>query len=237
MAQGMGGFMSLTGMADGEPTRSGVPVSDIMTGMYSVIGILAALQRRERTGQGGFVDTALVDTTVGVLANQGLNFLASGKIPARIGNAHPNIVPYQVFPVADGYIIIATGNDSQYVKLCGVLGAPELAKHPNYIDNKARLANRADIVDKLSALTAKFKMQDLADKLEAVGVPAGPINNARPGVRRPARQAPRHEARHSERSRQGRQHPRHPHPDHAWTASRWTPGTPRRGWASTRRRF
>ena len=176
MAQGMGGFMSLTGMAGGEPTRSGVPVSDIMTGMYSVIGILAALQRRERTGQGGYVDTALVDTTVGVLANQGLNFLASGKIPARIGNAHPNIVPYQVFPVADGFIIIATGNDSQYQKLCGVLGAPELAKHPNYIDNKARLTNRADIVDKLSALTAKFKMQDLADKLEAVGVPAGPIN-------------------------------------------------------------
>ncbi len=176
MAQGMGGFMSLTGMAGGEPTRSGVPVSDIMTGMYSVIGILAALQRRERTGQGGFVDTALVDTTVGVLANQGLNFLASGKIPARIGNAHPNIVPYQVFPVADGYIIIATGNDSQYQKLCGVLGAPELAKHPNYIDNKARLTNRADIVDKLSALTAKFNMQELADKLEAVGVPAGPIN-------------------------------------------------------------
>ena len=148
-----------------------------MTGMYSVIGILAALAQRERTGKGGYVDTALVDTTVGVLANQGLNFLASGKVPGRIGNAHPNIVPYQVFPVADGFIIIATGNDSQYQKLCGVLGAPELAKHPNYADNKSRLANRADIVDKLSALTAKFKMQDLADKLEAVGVPAGPINN------------------------------------------------------------
>ena len=148
-----------------------------MTGMYSVIGILAALAQRERTGKGCLVDTALVDTTVGVLANQGLNFLASGKVPERIGNAHPNIVPYQVFPVADGYIIIATGNDSQYQKLCGVLGAPELAKHPNYIDNKSRLANRADIVGKLSALTVKFKMQDLADKLEAVGVPAGPINN------------------------------------------------------------
>jgi crotonobetainyl-CoA:carnitine CoA-transferase CaiB-like acyl-CoA transferase len=177
MAQGMGGFMSLTGTADGEPTRAGVPVSDIMTGMYSVIGILAALAQRERTGKGSYVDTALVDTTVGVLANQGLNFLASGKVPGRIGNAHPNIVPYQVFPVADGFIIIATGNDSQYQKLCGVLGAPELAKHPNYADNKSRLANRADIVDKLSALTSKFKMQDLADKLEAVGVPAGPINN------------------------------------------------------------
>jgi crotonobetainyl-CoA:carnitine CoA-transferase CaiB-like acyl-CoA transferase len=168
--------MSLTGQADGEPTRSGVPVSDIFTGVYSVIGILAALQQRERTGQGCYVDTALVDSTVGVLANQGMNYLVGGKVPTRIGNAHPNIVPYQVFSVADGYIIIATGNDSQYVKLCGVLGAPELSKDPKYIDNKARLANRTEIVDKISALTAKFKMQDLADKLEAVGVPAGPIN-------------------------------------------------------------
>jgi crotonobetainyl-CoA:carnitine CoA-transferase CaiB-like acyl-CoA transferase len=177
MAQGLGGFMSLTGTADGEPTRAGVPVSDIMTGTYAVIGILAALARRERTGKGGYVDTALVDTTVGVLANQGLNFLASGKVPQRIGNAHPNIVPYQVFSVADGYIIIATGNDSQYQKLCTVLGAPGLAKDPAYIDNKSRLANRAELVGKLTALTMKFKMQDLADKLEAVGVPAGPINN------------------------------------------------------------
>jgi crotonobetainyl-CoA:carnitine CoA-transferase CaiB-like acyl-CoA transferase len=177
MAQGMGGFMSLTGTADGEPTRGGVPVSDIFTGVYSVIGILAALAQRERTGKGCYVDTALVDSTVGVLANQGMNYLASGKVPARIGNAHPNIVPYQVFTVADGYIIIATGNDSQYVKLCGVLGVPEFAKDPKYIDNKARLANRAELVGKLTALTVKFKMQDLADKLEAVGVPAGPINN------------------------------------------------------------
>jgi crotonobetainyl-CoA:carnitine CoA-transferase CaiB-like acyl-CoA transferase len=98
-------------------------------------------------------------------------------VPQRIGNAHPNIVPYQVFPVADGYIIIATGNDSQYQKLCGVLGEPGFAKDPNYIDNKARLANRAELVGKLSALTMKFRMADLADKLEAVGVPAGPIND------------------------------------------------------------
>ena len=176
MAQGMGGFMSLTGMADGEPTRAGVPVSDIFTGVYSVIGILAALAQRERTGRGCFVDTALVDSTVGVLANQGLNYLVSGKVPGRIGNAHPNIVPYQVFPVADGYIIIATGNDSQYRKLCAVLGEPVLAQHPDYIDNKARLAHRADIVDKLSALTKRMHSADLLAKLEAVGVPAGPIN-------------------------------------------------------------
>src|SRR5262249_8462703 len=123
-----------------------------------------------------YVDTALVDTTVGLLANQGMNYLVGGKVPARIGNAHPNIVPYQVFTVADGYIIIATGNDSQYVKLCGVLGAPELAQDERYIDNPGRLANRAELVGKLTALTMKFNMQDLADKLEAVGVPAGPIN-------------------------------------------------------------
>src|SRR6476659_6801959 len=176
MAQGIGGFMALTGTADGEPTRAGVPVSDIFTGVYSVIGILAALQQRQRTGKGCYVDTALVDSTVGVLANQGLNYLASGKVPGRIGNAHPNIVPYQVFPVSDGYIIIATGNDSQYQKLCGVLGAPELAKDPKYIDNKSRLANRAEIVGKLSALTQARQSADLLDKLEAVGVPAGPIN-------------------------------------------------------------
>src|SRR5712672_3076758 len=161
MAQGMGGFMSLTGAADGEPTRAGVPVADIFTGVYSVVGILAALTEREKTGRGTLVDAALIDSQVGVLANQALNFMVSGKVPKRIGNAHPNIVPYQVFPVADGHIIIATGNDSQYVKLCGVLGAPELAKDPSYIDNKARLANRAELVGKLTALTMKFSRQDL----------------------------------------------------------------------------
>jgi len=177
MAQGMGGFMSLTGTADGEPTRGGVPVSDIFTGVYSVIGILAALAQRERTGKGCYVDTALVDSTVGVLANQGMNYLASGTVPARIGNAHPNIVPYQVFPVADGHIIIATGNDSQYGKLCAVLGEPELAKNPQFLVNKDRLNNRGRLIDHLSGLTKKFKRDDLLEKLEAVGVPAGPIND------------------------------------------------------------
>jgi crotonobetainyl-CoA:carnitine CoA-transferase CaiB-like acyl-CoA transferase len=177
MAQGMAGFMDLTGGADGEPTRAGVPVSDIFTGVYSVVGILAALARREKTGRGGLVDTALVDSTVGVLANQALNYLVSGNVPKRIGNAHPNIVPYQVFPVADGHIIIATGNDSQYVKLCNVLGAPNLTAEAAYKDNKGRLAHRAELVDKLTALTKKVRRDELLEKLEAVGVPAGPINN------------------------------------------------------------
>jgi crotonobetainyl-CoA:carnitine CoA-transferase CaiB-like acyl-CoA transferase len=177
MAQGMAGIMDLTGTADGEPTRIGIPVSDIFTGVYSVVGILAALHEREKTGKGCYVDTALVDSTVGVLSNQALNFLVSGKVPKRIGNAHANIVPYQVFPVADGHVIIATGNDAQYVKLCQVLGTPELADNPDYKDNVGRLQHRGELVGKITAITSRMKRDDLLGKLEAVGVPAGPIND------------------------------------------------------------
>jgi crotonobetainyl-CoA:carnitine CoA-transferase CaiB-like acyl-CoA transferase len=177
MAQGMGGIMELTGTADGEPTRIGIPMSDIFTGCYSAIAILAALAQREKTGKGCYIDTALVDSTVGVLSNQALNYLVSGKVPQRIGNAHANIVPYQVFPVADGYAIVATGNDAQYVKFCNVLGAPELATNPEYKDNVGRLKHRAELIGKLSALTATMKRDDLLAKLEAQSVPAGPINN------------------------------------------------------------
>jgi crotonobetainyl-CoA:carnitine CoA-transferase CaiB-like acyl-CoA transferase len=177
MAQGMGGFMDLTGLPEGEPTRAGVPISDIFTGVYSVVGVLAALTQRERTGRGCLVDTSLIDSTVGVLANQALNYLVSGVTPKRIGNAHPNIVPYQVFPVADGHIIIATGNDSQFVKLCGVLGAPEIAQDPAYRSNSDRLARRGELVRKLSDQTVRVSRDELLDKLEAVGVPAGPINS------------------------------------------------------------
>jgi crotonobetainyl-CoA:carnitine CoA-transferase CaiB-like acyl-CoA transferase len=177
MAQGMGGIMDLTGLADGEPTRIGIPMSDIFTGTYSVIGILAALAEREKTGKGCYVDTALVDSTVGVLSNQAMNYLVSGKVPKRIGNAHANIVPYQVFPVADGYAIVATGNDNQYVKFCNVLGAPELATNPEYQGNVGRLKHREELIGKLSALTSKLKRDDLLAKLEAQGVPAGPIND------------------------------------------------------------
>jgi crotonobetainyl-CoA:carnitine CoA-transferase CaiB-like acyl-CoA transferase len=177
MAQGMGGIMDLTGMAGGEPTRIGIPVSDIFTGIYSVVGILAALTAREKSGKGCYVDTALVDSTVGVLSNQALNYLVSGNVPKRIGNAHANIVPYQVFPVADGHVIVATGNDNQYVKFCNVLGAPELAHDPAYKDNVGRLTHRDELVGKLSALTRKMKRDHLLAQLEAQGVPAGPIND------------------------------------------------------------
>jgi crotonobetainyl-CoA:carnitine CoA-transferase CaiB-like acyl-CoA transferase len=176
MAQGMGGIMDLTGIPDGEPQRAGVPIADIFTGVYSVIGILAALIERDRTGRGCLVDTALLDSQVGVLANQALNYLVSGKVPHRIGNAHPNIVPYQVFPVADGHIIIATGNDNQFAKLCAVLGEAEIAREPRWLANSDRLANRESLVARLSELTAKWKRADLLASLEAVQVPAGPIN-------------------------------------------------------------
>jgi len=176
MAQGMGGIMDLTGAPDGEPQRAGVPVADIFTGIYSVVGILAAIHERERTGRGCLVDTALVDSQVGVLANQALNYLVSGQVPKRIGNAHPNIVPYQVFPVADGHIIIATGNDNQFGKLCAVLGEPKIAEQANYRVNSDRLKHREELIAKLSALTRRWSRADLLAKLESVQVPAGPIN-------------------------------------------------------------
>jgi len=176
MAQGMGGIMDLTGAPDGEPQRTGIPVADIFTGVYSAVGILAALAQREKTGRGCLVDTALVDSQVGVLANQALNYLVSGKTPKRIGNAHPNIVPYQVFPVADGHIIIATGNDNQFAKLCAVLGEPKLPEDPRYRANSDRLQHRAELITHLTSLTLRWKLADLLAKLESVQVPAGPIN-------------------------------------------------------------
>jgi crotonobetainyl-CoA:carnitine CoA-transferase CaiB-like acyl-CoA transferase len=177
MAQGMGGIMDLTGVPEGEPQRVGVPIADIVTGVYAVVGILAALHNRERTGRGAYIDMALVDTQVGLLSNQALNYLISGKVPKRAGNTHPNIVPYQVFPVADGHVIVATGNDRQYQKFCAVLGAPELGENPSYRTNTDRLAHRDELIAKLSALTRRFKRDDLLQKLEAVQVPAGPIND------------------------------------------------------------
>jgi crotonobetainyl-CoA:carnitine CoA-transferase CaiB-like acyl-CoA transferase len=177
MAQGIGGIMAMTGTPDGPPLRVGVPIADIFSGVYAAVGILAALVRRQTTGRGGYVDAALVDSTVGTLAFQALNYLVSGEAPKRIGNAHPNLVPYQEFPVADGRIIIATGNDAQFIKLCGILGAPELAQAPAYKDNKGRLGHRAELVGKLTALTAQHKREALLEKLEAAGIPAGPIND------------------------------------------------------------
>ncbi len=176
LVQGMGGIMDLTGDPEGEPQKVGVAFADIFTGLYGTIGVLAALRRRETTGEGGYVDMALLDTQVSVLANQAMNYLASGKAPKRMGNAHPNIVPYQVFPCADGYFIAAVGNDGQFTRFCAVLGAPELATIPDFKTNPERVAHRATLVPQLSALTSTFKRDELLAALEKQGVPAGPIN-------------------------------------------------------------
>ena len=176
LVQGMGGIMDITGLPEGEPTRIGIPVADIFTGVYSVIGILSALAQREKTGRGCLVDTALLDTQVGVLANQGLSYLATGVAPKRIGNAHPVVVPYQVFPVTDGHIIIACGNDGQFAKLCAVLGDPTMAQDALYKTNSDRVVNRTTLIPRLTALTRRFAKADIIAQLEAVQVPAGPIN-------------------------------------------------------------
>ena len=176
LVQGMGGIMDLTGEPEREPSRVGIPVVDISTGIYSVVGILAALAAREKTGRGSHIDMALLDTLVGVLANQAMSYLVTGTSPRRIGNGHPVVVPYQVFPVADGHVIVAVGNDGQFAKLCKVLGEPALAADATYLTNADRVRNRETLVPHLSALTLKFARDDLIARLEAVQVPAGPIN-------------------------------------------------------------
>ncbi len=168
--------MDLTGAPDGEPQKVGVAYADIFTGLYAVVAIQAALAHRARTGEGQAIDMALLDTQVGVLANQAMNYLASGVAPHRLGNAHPNIVPYQVFAAADGHVVIAVGNDSQFRQLVTVLGAPELADNPLAATNEARVANRAVLVGELARRIAPFARADLLARLEEANVPAGPIN-------------------------------------------------------------
>jgi crotonobetainyl-CoA:carnitine CoA-transferase CaiB-like acyl-CoA transferase len=176
MIQGLGGIMDLTGDPQGEPQKIGVAYVDIFTGVYSVVGILAALRRRDQTGEGAHLDMALLDVQTSVLANQAMNYLASGKSPRRMGNAHPNIVPYQVFPVADGHVIVAVGNDGQFARFVSVLGKPELAQDERFRTNAGRVGHRAALVPLLTELTLPFTREDLLSALEGQGVPAGPIN-------------------------------------------------------------
>jgi crotonobetainyl-CoA:carnitine CoA-transferase CaiB-like acyl-CoA transferase len=177
MIQGMGGIMDLTGPPDGEPQKVGVAYADIFTGLYSVVAIQAALHRREETGKGCHIDMALLDTQVGVLANQAMNYLASGVSPRRMGNAHPNIVPYQVFAASDGHLIIAVGNDGQFARLCSMLGSPELADDERFRCNSDRVRNRDALASLLSARTAIARRDELLSRLEGQGIPAGPINS------------------------------------------------------------
>jgi len=176
LVQGMGGIMDLTGHADGEPMRGGVAFADVMTGIYSAVAITAALNERNTTGKGSYIDMALLDTQVAVLANHASTYLVSGTIPKRMGNAHPTVVPYQVFPCSDGHIIIACGNDTQFSRLITLLGAPEMAADDRYIKNAARVVNRGTLIPRMMTLTATFTRADLLAKLEAAGVPGGPIN-------------------------------------------------------------
>ncbi len=176
IVQGMGGAMELNGEPDGEPQKVGVAVADIFTGVYAVAAIEAALIRRGITGLGGEIDMALLDTQVSVLANQALNFLVSGVSPRRLGHAHPNIVPYQVFEASDGPLVVATGNDRQARDFCRILGLEALAADPAYATNAERVRNRAPYVAALAAAARKMPRAALLEALEAAGVPAGPIN-------------------------------------------------------------
>ena len=180
LIQGMGGLMSITGRGAGEPgagpQKAGVAVADILTGLYATVGILAALRHRELTGVGQYIDVALLDVQVACLANQALNYLNGGGVPERLGNAHPNIVPYQDFPTSDGYMIIAVGNDAQFARLCAVAGLPELAADPRFSSNKRRVENRAALIERLCAATRLRPTARWIADLERVGVPCGPIN-------------------------------------------------------------
>lgn len=175
--QGMSGLMSITGDPDGQPQRVGVAVTDIFTGVYAVSGILAALHQRSQTGKGQHVDMALLDVAVSITANQAMNYLSTGTAPGRTGNYHPNLTPYQVFDCADGYIIIATGNDGQYQRLCALLGLDWMAEAPEFLKNADRIANRDRMIDLLMAETRKRSKADLLSGCEDRGIPAGPIND------------------------------------------------------------
>ena len=177
MIQAMGGIMDLTGDPDGEPQKIGVAFADIFTGLYGVIGIQAALAARERSGRGQHIDMALLDCMVGVLANQAMNYLVSGTSPIRLGTAHPNIVPYQVFATNDGHLMLAVGNDAQFQKLCDVLRQPVIAADERYADNAGRVAHRDTLIPRLAEAFRQLPRDGTLRRLEQAGIPAGPINS------------------------------------------------------------
>lgn len=176
MIQALGGFMAVTGEPNGEPMKVGVAVVDLFTGVYATTGILAALHARKSTNRGAHIDMSLLDVQVGVLANQAASYLISGQAAPRLGNAHPNLAPYQVFAASDGHLMIAVGNDGQFGRLCNVLGDDALAFDTAYRHNPDRVRNRDALIALLSEKIAKWKKADLVAKLEGAGVPVGPIN-------------------------------------------------------------
>lgn len=180
LIQGLGGLMSITGRPDGEPgagpMKVGVALTDILTGLYATNAVLAALAWREQSGEGQYIDMALLDVQVACLANQAMNYLATGSSPWRMGNAHPSIVPYQDFPTADGHMILAIGNDGQFARFCEVAGRPELAADARFATNRARVENRAELIPLLNEITATRTTTEWIAQLEARAVPCGPIN-------------------------------------------------------------
>ena len=176
LIQGMGGVMSLTGEPDGLPQKVGVPVADLFAGLYGCIGILAALRHREKTGQGQQVDIGMLDTHVAWLANQGMNFLATRENPERLGNQHPNIVPYQVFPTRDGYMVLSVGNDATFKRFCEAFGLEKLLADARFATNPARVANRQLVTDTLSPVMQRETTDWWVDKLEGLKIGCGPIN-------------------------------------------------------------
>jgi formyl-CoA transferase len=178
--QGMAGFMSVTGERDdlpgGGPQKAGIAITDLMTGMFASTAILAALAHRDRTGQGQWIDTCLFDCAVAMMAVMNMNYLVTGRPPGRLGNAHPNIVPYQVFPCADGHIILAVGNDGQFAKFCAAADVPEWAQDPRFATNAARVENRATLVPMVATVMRERAQRDWLALLEPLGVPCGPIN-------------------------------------------------------------
>lgn len=176
LIQGMAGLMSVTGEAGGQPQKVGVAVTDILTGLYGAVGILAAIEQRHTTGRGQHIDMALLDCATAAMANQAMNFLATGKAPQRRGNSHPNIAPYQVLATADGHIIVAVGNDGQFRRFCAVLDLPALPDDPRFTTNDRRVANRDALTALLQAALDRRPSAPLLQALEAATVPAGPIN-------------------------------------------------------------
>ncbi|MEM6888326.1 MAG: CoA transferase [Pseudomonadota bacterium] len=177
MAQGFGGIMSLTGAPDGPPMKVGVGIADVMCGMYATVGILAALRHRDATGHGQHIDLALVDAQMAWLINEGCNYLTSGALPERRGNAHPNIVPYDAFECADGHVIIAVGNDAQFARFCSALDCVALASDTRFTTNLGRINNRAALMSHIKPVLARLPKQEVLDRLLRVKVPVGPIHN------------------------------------------------------------
>ncbi len=176
LLQGMSGLMSITGEPEGPPQKVGVAVTDIVTGLYGTIGILAAVEQRHRTGRGQHIDMSLLDCATALLANQAMNYLTTGESPERRGNAHPNIAPYQVLPVADGHFILAVGNDGQFRRFCDVIGRPDLRDAPDYANNQLRVQNRDKLTTEIEHETQRWEKAALLQALEEATVPAGPIN-------------------------------------------------------------